>query len=418
MFWDTTNLKQIHIELTNACNAACPQCVRFYKNSPLSRPDLDINQITIEKFKKYFPPHIIQQCELIMFCGVTGDPCVARDLLEICEYIDKVSTNTAVMVTTNGGMRRSDWWTKLGNLFAKHNKHDPNKNIKTQTWMITFSIDGLEDTNHIYRRNVNWKILMENVKAYTDTGAHASWDFLIFKHNEHQINQALELSKTLGFLFFVPKKALGFDYNNMSKHMPVLSKLGKLEYYIEAPTNPKNRNLENPSGHIDPEFLKFDFDPNEYKRLKENKNAVLEYNILYNSIYETVINNKSFTIEDDCKINCKSKRSDGTKEIFVDAFGRVIPCCHLGLTLNSMLTDPSSLQLHKHVNDYGWEKFSLEQHSLEEILSQGHLDKVYADSWNRKSIKDGRLKHCADTCGQLSAVDKIYTHELDTRNES
>ena len=44
LFWNSKELVQMHIELTNACNAACPMCVRFYNNSPLVRPDLEIGQ--------------------------------------------------------------------------------------------------------------------------------------------------------------------------------------------------------------------------------------------------------------------------------------------------------------------------------------------------------------------------------------
>ena len=63
-FFNYDELRQLHIELTNACNAACPMCTRFHTNSPLIRPDLTIDQITIEKFKKYFPPEVIQKLEI------------------------------------------------------------------------------------------------------------------------------------------------------------------------------------------------------------------------------------------------------------------------------------------------------------------------------------------------------------------
>ena len=63
-FFNYDELSQLHVELTNACNAACPMCVRFHNNSPLARPDLEIGQITAEKFKNYFPPEIIKKCKL------------------------------------------------------------------------------------------------------------------------------------------------------------------------------------------------------------------------------------------------------------------------------------------------------------------------------------------------------------------
>ena len=156
-FWDYKSLDQLHIELTNACNAACPMCVRFHKASPHIRPDLTIGQITLEKFKQWVPPEVLKQIKIILFCGVHGDPCVARDFLEICQYISDNMDYTEVHVNTNGGMRTPDWWHKVGKLF---------KINKGNRWHMTFSIDGLQNTNHLYRRNVVWGKLIANVKAY------------------------------------------------------------------------------------------------------------------------------------------------------------------------------------------------------------------------------------------------------------
>lgn len=408
LFWNKNELSQMHIELTNACNAACPMCVRFYNNSPLVRPDLEIGQITLEKFKKYFPPEIIKKCNLILFCGVHGDPCVAKDMFEICQYIDSVSNTTAVRVNTNGGMRKSEWWAKLGELFSKHP-------WGTQShWSVTFSIDGLEDTNHLYRRNVNWNLLIENVKSFINAGGTAVWDYLIFKHNEHQIDQAKQYSIDLGFKEFVPKKALGVDNGRQLKKMPVLDKQGKLEYVIEAPIKIKNRNLENPEGEEPLRY--YEFDVNNYRNLKENKSIGKNFQEQVESVYENRISKEDNSRYNNCKIKCKSKVWSGGKEIFVDNFGRVMPCCYIGTHLNGTYTDTRTLQLHKHMNDYGWDNFSLDKFTLEEILQSGHLDRVFADSWHKDSVEQGRLSYCADTCGTISSIDKIFTHEMNNKN--
>ena len=408
LFWNKNELSQMHIELTNACNAACPMCVRFYNNSPLVRPDLEIGQITLEKFKKYFPPEIIKKCNLILFCGVHGDPCVAKDMFEICQYIDSVSNTTAVRVNTNGGMRKSEWWAKLGELFSKHP-------WGTQShWSVTFSIDGLEDTNHLYRRNVNWNLLIENVKSFINAGGTAVWDYLIFKHNEHQIDQAKQYSIDLGFKEFVPKKALGVDNGRQLKKMPVLDKQGKLEYVIEAPIKIKNRNLENPEGEEPLRY--YEFDVNNYRNLKENKSIGKNFQEQVEAVYENRISKEDNSRYNNCEIKCKSKVWSGGKEIFVDNFGRVMPCCYIGIHLNGTYTDTRTLQLHKHMNDYGWDNFSLDKFTLEEILQSGHLDRVFADSWHKDSVEHGRLSYCADTCGTISSIDKIFTHEMNNKN--
>lgn len=409
-FWKSNNLMQMHIELTNLCNAACPMCVRFYNNSPHTRPDLEFGQITIDKFKKYFPPEIIRKCNLILFCGVHGDPCIAKDMYEICEYIYECSETTAVRVNTNGGMRKSDWWTKLGTLFAKRKKGQV-----VDFWEIIFSIDGLEDTNHLYRRNVEWSTLMENVKAFVNAGGGAAWDYLIFKHNEHQIQEAKIFSEQIGFREFIPKKALGvsYDVENKLTIMPVLNKEGELDYTIEAPVNPENRNLPNAEGTIPLMYWPFKVD--EYRKLKDDKESIRNnYNNKADKAYD-LINNENFDEQDSCSVVCKSKTPLGGKEIFVDNFGRVMPCCYIGTHLNGKYNDFASLQLYNHMNKYGWEHFSLDTHTLEEILDAGHLDKVFADSWNKDSVKNGKLAYCANTCGKKSAIDKIFSHELNDK---
>jgi len=412
-FWNKHELSQMHIELTNGCNAACPMCVRFHNNSPLTRPDLEIGQITIDKFKKYFPPHILQKCNLILFCGVHGDPCVARDTLEICEYIMQSSSKTAVRMNTNGGMRKPDWWKKLGELFSKRNKESG-----FNYWQVTFSIDGLEDTNHIYRRNVNWKNLKDNFTAFISAGGLANWDYLIFKHNEHQIEEAKYLAEQFGFHEFVPKKALGVDNGRELTPMGVLNKEGKVEYVIEAPTDPKNRNLENPQGSFSDTLTYYPFDPADYRKAKETKSTLNHFQEQVNTVYEDRILNEDNSKYDKCEIKCKSKMGKWGKEIFVDQSGRVMPCCYIGTHLNGVYTDTRTLQLHKHMNDYDWDHFSLEKHTLEEILDAEHLDRVFADSWTKESVAKGKLSYCADTCGQVSSIDKIFSHELNDGNST
>jgi MoaA/NifB/PqqE/SkfB family radical SAM enzyme len=402
-FFNYEELRQLHIELTNACNAACPMCARHHHNSPLVRPDLVIEQITIDKFEKYFPPEIIKKMEIVLFCGVHGDPGMARDLYEICEYISQTNPETAVRLNTNGGMRNPEFWSKMGKLFSAQRQDH-------WRWEVTWSIDGLEDTNHIYRRNVIWKKVIENAQAFIDAGGYANWDYLIFKHNEHQIDEAKELSKKMGFAQFYPKKSLGVDNGQQLVRMPALSRDGKLEYWIDAPEKSENRSLEKPINFIPLEQY-WPFDKEDYKFLKENKIlSDKDYWNRVNNVYNILKNENNDTL-DKAEINCKAKTMTGGKEIFVDNHGRVIPCCYIGTHLNGVHGDSHSLQLHHEVRKYGWEKFDLNKYSLKEILDQNHLNNVFSNSWSKPSCKEGKMAYCANICGTYSRVDKIYTHE-------
>ena len=52
---------------------------------------------------------------------------------------------------------------------------------------------------HLYRVNVDWKILQRNYRAYLKAGGLAWWQFIIFEHNEHEVHLVEEYAKNEGF---------------------------------------------------------------------------------------------------------------------------------------------------------------------------------------------------------------------------
>jgi len=68
---------------------------------------------------------------------------------------------------------------------------------------VTFAIDGLADTNHTYRINSEWQKIIANASAYIKAGGAATWKFIVFRHNEHQVEPARALSEFLGFQDFI-----------------------------------------------------------------------------------------------------------------------------------------------------------------------------------------------------------------------
>ena len=85
---------------------------------------------------------------------------------------------------TNGGARKPDYWRSLAET-AGDKMH------------VVFGIDGLADTNHLYRRHVQWDKLIENAQAFIGAGGKAKWQFIKFPWNKHQVEQAKELSKQI-----------------------------------------------------------------------------------------------------------------------------------------------------------------------------------------------------------------------------
>ena len=389
-------INHLHIELTNRCNAACPMCMRFHQSSPLVRPDLILNDITIDQFKSWFPPKFLKQVIQILFCGVHGDPIIARDVFEITEYILENNPKLNIQFNTNGGMRNPEWWGKFGKLLTKNPQ-----------CRVIFSVDGLEDTNHLYRRNVQWSKLMANISAFIDAGGNAHWEYLIFKHNEHQIDEAKELARKMKFKEFFPKKALGVD-NGVDLHpLGVVDKTGQMEYIIEAPLNPKNRNLENPrrTGGVAINVFKIE----DYKRYKESTEIQDHHKWKYTRIYET-LDDALYESDNKRTIKCKSLRKN-VIDIFVDNFGNVLPCCYVGTHFNSNLPYDETLQLHNEIKNYGTEKINLNYTTFDDIIKERHLDKIFTNSWTKESFSKGKMLFCSKTCGENNSIDRIYTHE-------
>lgn len=229
------NVKIVHLEPTTNCNAACPQCLR-------TRTEFEPNELSLEDVKLLFTPDVLMQLEKIYMCGNYGDPASARQTLEMYEYFRSVNTNLTLGMNTNGGIRFPDWWTRLAKVMNKPNDY------------VVFSIDGLEDTNHLYRRNVRWSKVMDNAKAFIDAGGSAHWDMLVFEHNKHQVDEAHKLAKDMGFNWFrakVSRRFNRFPVDGISQPIE-FNDTKVLEGHIECSAMKENSIFVDASGKVFP----------------------------------------------------------------------------------------------------------------------------------------------------------------------
>ena len=229
------NVKIVHLEPTTNCNAACPQCLR-------TRTEFEPNELSLDDIKILFTPDVLMQLEKIYMCGNYGDPASARQTLEMYEYFRSVNINLTLGMNTNGGIRFPDWWTRLAKVMNKSNDY------------VVFSIDGLEDTNHLYRRNVRWSKVMDNAKAFIDAGGSAHWDMLVFEHNKHQVDEAHRLAKDMGFNWFrakVSRRFNRFPVDGISQPIE-FNDTKVLEGHIECSAMKENSIFVDASGKVFP----------------------------------------------------------------------------------------------------------------------------------------------------------------------
>ena len=208
MMWaNEGNIGRLQLEITNYCNAACPQCERNYmiqlqnENDEARREwntvdyDVELNNkyLSIGDIKKTFLPDRWTHLDEIVFCGNVDEPVINPDVIEIIKYFYNLDNKDKdIWVHVNGGSRNESFWNELGELSKELNNR----------LTVIFGIDGDEETNHLYRRNVDWKTLQRNWRAYISAGGRAAWQFIIFKWNQHQIDDIKKLSESEGFARF------------------------------------------------------------------------------------------------------------------------------------------------------------------------------------------------------------------------
>lgn len=188
------------IEFSTQCNSACPQCNRYLDDDPVlgivENPTLPQATINLTELKRLYTPEYLANATHLKLSGSHGEPTMAQEVIPMLKWVRSINPNILFQMDTNGSTRTPQWWRELAELFATP---------KNQNNYVAFNIDGLEDTNHIYRRRTVWKKIMENSQAFIDAGGTATWAFLVFEHNEHQVLKARKMAKDMGFTFFQVK---------------------------------------------------------------------------------------------------------------------------------------------------------------------------------------------------------------------
>lgn len=181
-------IKELDLELTSYCNIQCPMCPRFDQDT---YPNLDSN-IQLKHIGYELIISIIDQCptlEKVILCGNFGDPLMHPNIKEIFELL--YSRGISIYVSTNGSMRSSKFWAEIAKFFPNNGKS-----------LMNFAVDGLSDTNKLYRVGSDWSTIERNMKSFIENGGRAGWRFVVFEHNEHQIEEARKLAMEMGFIQF------------------------------------------------------------------------------------------------------------------------------------------------------------------------------------------------------------------------
>ena len=223
MLFDYDNIKSLHIEPTQMCQAACPMCDRNNYDNGKTNHNLVNAQTGLDFWRDHIGFEFMSNIQHINMCGNHGDPIFNTELLDIIRFFKQANPKMSIRISTNGGKGDKDFWTSLAEM-----------NVK-----VTFSVDGLENTNHLYRIGVKWDNVEESMWNFCSAGGKAIWTFLVFKHNEHQIEEARQLAKLIGIDRFQTKMSNRFIATPIQKawgHNQI-----QTDYTIEPPENEQYR---------------------------------------------------------------------------------------------------------------------------------------------------------------------------------
>lgn len=186
-------IKDVHIELTSKCQARCPMCPRRINGGPIN-PLIELNEITADTFKKWFPEDFIKQLNSLFMCGNLGDPIIAQDCLLIFQHLREVNPKIKLSMHTNGSARSNMFWVALARAGVR----------------VVFGIDGLSETHELYRIGTDYYQVMRNATHFIQVGGYAEWHMLVFKHNEHEVEYCRNMAHDLGFKNFQTKHTSRF----------------------------------------------------------------------------------------------------------------------------------------------------------------------------------------------------------------
>ena len=184
------DIKVLHLEPTDVCQAACALCARetdtnFKKDR---QHHLSMNQIL-----QVFDQEKIRQLDKMFMCGNYGDPAAGKHTLDIFQEFRRINPDVVLGMNSNGGLQTTFWWYELA------------KTMNQSQDYVVFSIDGLESTNATYRQNVVWNKVMSNARSFIEAGGSAHWDMLVYQHNQHEVDECEQLARDLGFKWFRAK---------------------------------------------------------------------------------------------------------------------------------------------------------------------------------------------------------------------
>jgi len=209
----------ICLEVCSLCQLDCPDCHMRKKDSNCI---VGNGYLKFNDFKKFIEKNPYIERVEISFCG---EIFLNPELPEIIKYANEKE----IQLTAFNGVNFNTISDEMLEMLVKY-----------KFTGLTFSIDGASpETYSIYRRKGDFKKVIDNIKKlntykkmYKSKYPVLKWQYIVFEHNRHEIEQAIKISKELGtYIYF---KAPWHDNDTLHKltHQEKIQIRQALDYKI------------------------------------------------------------------------------------------------------------------------------------------------------------------------------------------
>lgn len=201
----------LEIEPTTSCNLRCPQCP-----SGLREFSRNTGMLDFPLYKKVIDEVHEDLVYLILY--FQGEPFLNKKFLDFVRYAASKNIYTA---TSSNAHYFTDEMAKA--------------TIESGLDRLIISIDGTtQETYGKYRIGGNLEKVMEGTqnlvkwkKKLGRTAPHIIWQFIAFRHNEHQIPEIKRLAREIGVDELGIKTAQIYDYQTSDEFIPTNEELSR-----------------------------------------------------------------------------------------------------------------------------------------------------------------------------------------------
>jgi radical SAM protein with 4Fe4S-binding SPASM domain len=175
--------KKITIEPTNHCQLKCPLCATGVRD-----PSVEYGLLNLEKYKKVVDGFAKWAQNVQLFSW--GEPFLNKSFIKMIGYASQNPHKIRSVVSAN-----------LNDITDEQIKGMLTSNLG----MLGASIDGTtQEVYEKYRVGGNLEVVFNNLKKIVaakklyKSNTIINWDFIVMKHNEHQVEDAKKMAKDFG----------------------------------------------------------------------------------------------------------------------------------------------------------------------------------------------------------------------------